>query len=436
MKKPVLHIVHCIDTEGPLDEDIQATFERLDYIFGIKLKPTRENLIALQLKKLDLGGVEEIVAKTFSPELLKYNRNWADISVMLDLALSESFRKKVIDDFGNGWVYSWHCMDHVNCFDNPRHKDFGYGNIFRFYKNKLEELGSTQDEINWHYHPLSLTKNPTHTASSYLNNYGDILQILCRRVIENNWFPTVNRPAFHTERPDSHSFLEHWIPFDYANQVVDGEQDQHELTHGRFADWSRASKSWRGYHPNHDDYQVSGNCKRLIFRILNIGTRHRALNTSHFHEAFKEASEFGQSIIAFADHDYRDITLDVTEARKMLLQVRDTYKDVDIKFSGAEEAVRELMNYNNTVSPELVSYLVGNRLEIKLIKGEIFGPQPFLALKTKTGMYFHDNLDVIEPGKTWSFIFDEQTLCIEYISKIGVGTAGKYGKYSVSLIEL
>ena len=49
MKKPVLHIVHCIDTEGPLDEDIQATFERLDYIFGIKLKPTRENLIALQL---------------------------------------------------------------------------------------------------------------------------------------------------------------------------------------------------------------------------------------------------------------------------------------------------------------------------------------------------------------------------------------------------
>ena len=94
------------------------------------------------------------------------------------------------------------------------------------------------------------------------------------------------------------------------------------------------------------------------------------------------------------------------------------------------------MNYNNTVSPELVSYLDGNRLEIKLIKGEIFGPQPFLAIKTKTGMYFHDNLDVIEPGKTWSFIFDEQTLSIENISKIGVGTAGKYGKSSVSLIEL
>ena len=37
MEKPILHIVHCIDTEGPLDEDIYATFERLNYIFGIKL---------------------------------------------------------------------------------------------------------------------------------------------------------------------------------------------------------------------------------------------------------------------------------------------------------------------------------------------------------------------------------------------------------------
>lgn len=52
MKKPILHIVHCIDTEGPLDEDLQATFERLKYIFGIHLKPTRENLNLIQLKKL------------------------------------------------------------------------------------------------------------------------------------------------------------------------------------------------------------------------------------------------------------------------------------------------------------------------------------------------------------------------------------------------
>lgn len=269
-----------------------------------------------------------------------------------------------------------------------------------------------------------------------MNNYSDILQILCRRIIDNSWFPTVNRPAFHTERPDSHSFLEHWIPFDYANQALDGEQDQFELNHGRFADWSRASKSWRGYHPSHDDYQTEGNCNRLIFRILNIGTRHRALKLKHFHEAFQEAKQHGQSIISFADHDYRDITKDVDAARSMLSSVRDMYQDVDIKFSGAEEAIRDLKDYNHKQSPELELQLIGNRLEIRLLKGEIFGPQPFLSIKTKFGIYFHDNLDIIVPHKIWSYYFDEQTLYLDTISKIGIGTAGKYGKCFVKVIEL
>ena len=436
MKRPILHIVHCIDTEGPLDEDIYATFERLEYIFNIKLKPSIENLKAIQQKKIDLSGLEDQVAKAFSPEILNYNRNWSDISKMLNVALSKDFRNKITDDFENGWVYSWHCMDHITCFDNPRHKDFGYGNIFRYYKNKLEETNSTQDEINWHYHPLSLTKNPTHTASSYLNNYSDLLKILCRRIIDDSWFPIVNRPAFHTERPDSHSFLENWIPFDYANQSLTGIQDQFELTNGRFSDWSRASKSWRGYNPSHHDYQTEGNCNRLIFRILNVGTRHRALKTEHFHEAFSEARQYGQAILAFADHDYRNITKDVEKVRDMLTSVKTMYGDVDVKFSGAEEAIINLKHYENFESPEFEILIEGNRLTVKLIKGLIFGPQPFLAIKTKTGDYYHDNLDVIEPFKIWSYYFDEQTLQLETISKVGIGSAGKYGKRSVKVLHL
>jgi len=33
-------IVHCIDTEGPLDETLQATFTRIYEIFGIKFEPS------------------------------------------------------------------------------------------------------------------------------------------------------------------------------------------------------------------------------------------------------------------------------------------------------------------------------------------------------------------------------------------------------------
>jgi len=435
-KSPVLHIVHCIDTEGPLIEDLQATFDRLESIFGIKLFPTKENLLGIQCKKFDFGGLEDKIAKTFSTNLLKYNTSWTAISKMLDIALSDKFRREVVDDFGGGWVYSWHCMDHIGYTDNPRHKDIGYGNVFRFYKAKLKEYNSIQDEINWHFHPLSLTRNPTHTASSYNNNYDVLLQIICRRIIDEQWFPTVNRPGFHTERPDSHSFLEHWLPFDYANQVVDGQQDQHELSNGRFADWQRASKSWRGYHPDHYDYQKEGVCNRMIFRCLNVGTRHRALTVGHFHEAFREARETGGAIVAFADHDYRDIMPDVNEARSMLLEVRNNYPDVLIKFSGAESAISSLMRFEEKTPPSFNIQLIENRLDISLVKGEIFGPQPFLAMKTKDNSYYHDNLDVIEPASHWSYVFDAQTMPLDCISKIGVGSAGKYGKSDVFVLDV
>ena len=43
---PVMHIVHCIDTEGPLTEDINETFKRLKVIFQIDIEPSKDNLIS------------------------------------------------------------------------------------------------------------------------------------------------------------------------------------------------------------------------------------------------------------------------------------------------------------------------------------------------------------------------------------------------------
>ena len=313
-----LYIVHCIDTEGPLNETLDATFERLESIFDIKLNPTKENLRLIQNKEIDLYGKEEAVAKCFSPELLKYNTNWKELELMLDDLLSETFRKEFPDDFENGWIYSWHCMDHIGYFNNPRHKDVGYGNILRFYKSKLISSNSKQDELNWHFHPLSLSRNSLQSATSYVNSYDVLVQILCRRILEDNWFPVVNRPGFHSERPDSHAFLEQWIPFDYANQACDEMEDQPDMSSGRFGDWTRAPKTWRGYHPSHDDYQEEGICRRIIFRCLNIGTRLRSLTQDHMREAFTEAKNSGTAILSFANHDYRDMRQDLDEFRNML----------------------------------------------------------------------------------------------------------------------
>ena len=427
----LLHLVHCIDTEGPLTETLAATFKRVSSVFGLTLPVTRDILVKLQNRELKLDGKEDAVARMVAPELLAYNTNWDKIRSMLDSLLSDEFRRRVLDDFGNGWVYSWHCMDHMKYDENPRHKDVGYGNVFRFYRNILDETCSKEDELNWHFHPRSITGNPLNAATNYTNSYTVLNEILCRRILEDGWFPVVNRPGFHAERPDSHAFLEQWIPFDYANQAYEYEGDQPDISGGRFGDWRRAPSSWRGYSPCHDDYQLPGACRRTIFRCLNVGTRLRTLKLDHVRQAFAEAKECGSAILAFSDHDYRDIHPDVEAVRSMIAEVRPEFPEVSLRFSGAEAAARDLLGVTATPSPLLSLRLEVNSLVVSLEQGDIFGPQPFLALKGRDGRVFHDNLDILEPGRLWTYTLDDQTLPASALSVAGVGAAGRHGGFHV-----
>jgi hypothetical protein len=50
----IVYINHHIDTEGPLWENIQDLFDRLNLIFEIDLEPTYKNLELLQNGQIDL----------------------------------------------------------------------------------------------------------------------------------------------------------------------------------------------------------------------------------------------------------------------------------------------------------------------------------------------------------------------------------------------
>ena len=130
MKKSLVHVVHCIDTEGPLKETIHATFERLEEMFGIELNPTYGTLKKLQDQSIDLNGIEKDVATVVSNKLLTYNDTWSPLDNMLDELLSKKFRNRLLDSYGNGWIYNWHCIDHVGFSENPRHRDLGFHKIF------------------------------------------------------------------------------------------------------------------------------------------------------------------------------------------------------------------------------------------------------------------------------------------------------------------
>ena len=430
----ILHIVHCIDTEGPLSENLNSTFKRIKSAFNIKIIPSFNNLEKIQNKKINLGKYTEAIAAMVNPKLLNYNNSWKKLNFMLKVIMSKKFRKLTVDDFGNGWKFSWHCVDHF-LKSNPRNKSIGYGKIFNFY-NKVLNINNVDDEINWHFHPASINKNPLAAATSLNNSMKTLLYILSRRIIDNKWFPTVNRPGFHSIRGDSNAFLEQWIPYDYANQRHDEKTDQIDLSFGRrFGDWYRAPKTWCGYHPDFHDYQKVGNCKRIIFRCLNLGTRIRNINTKHIIEAFTEAKKKKKAILAFASHDFRDFKEDLISIRDLIEKKRKIFPDVKIKFSKASEAAADIYGKNKKKLKIRMS-IKNNQIIIKLISGEIFGSQPFLAIKTKNNQYYHDNLDVIKPKKIWSYILDEQTIEKKYVEKIGFGSASLSGDFNVVVKKL
>ena len=86
-RKKIVHIVHCIDTEGPLYESFSAKFERIKDVFNINIKPTAKNLKKLKLKQIPLNGKEERIATLLSSHLINYNDTWKKIDKVSSLRI-------------------------------------------------------------------------------------------------------------------------------------------------------------------------------------------------------------------------------------------------------------------------------------------------------------------------------------------------------------
>ena len=441
MARPV-YVVHCVDTEGPLHESVEATFERLEAIFGIDLEPSVALLRQLQAGEVDLGGIEQAVRKVVDPHLLGYNDTWDKIDDMLASCMSPAFRERTVDSEGHGWVYNWFCVDHVDYDVNPRRRDMGYHNVYDHYQGVLRETGSAQDGVQFHYHPHGFRRVANHSATHWWASSDSLIQVLSRRVIDRRWFPAAHRAGFHVIRPDSHWFLEQHIPFDLSSQAVAPVADdsaQSGLDDGRWGDWRRAPVTWEPYHPAHDDYQARGSCRRWIARCLNIGTRYRLLSEEHVRQAFAEAEADRPVVLAFTNHDFRDMRPDIDGVRELVVRVGREFPDVPFLFSEAVTAMREALQLAAHPACELDVTLVqtGPSTHVMEVRSQVptFGPQPWLALRTLGGTYHHDNLDIDEPFHRWRYVFDEETFPLGALDAIGLAANNAYGVTTVVSVD-
>ena len=436
--KPTVYVVHCIDTEGPLNEDIVATFQRIKNLTGVELFPSKENLYRIQKKEINLNGYEDIAAKVFSKRLMSYNRNWNDIDKMLDRITSAEFRADHADSEGNGWVYSWFLVDLADFVINPRNRDIGYNNIFRHYESYYRQHGMNQDDFQWHAHPMSVYREAHRCATSYINS-PHIFESLCHRIIDCNNFPNCFRPGYHIERPDSHWLLEQYIPFDFGNQAIDLTEDdlkQEGPSSGRFGDWRRSPATWEYYNPSHDDYQTPGFCNRTIFRCLNVGTRLRLMTEKEVDKAFERAQQGYDTVLAFCDHDFRDMSYDVEDAYRYIKMSAEKYPDVRWINSKASDAACAVLKLTHKPI-ELEAFFdpeCKNRLIVKT-SIDSFGAQPFLAVKTKGGRYINDNFDLQLPNRMWSYTFDADSIHFDDVDKIGIATNSREGSGALVILD-
>ena len=82
-KKNKLFLVHCVDTEGPLVETLNATFKRLKDNKNIYLKASSRNLTKLQNKEINLNGRENEIADYIHKKRITYLENWNEVGNML-----------------------------------------------------------------------------------------------------------------------------------------------------------------------------------------------------------------------------------------------------------------------------------------------------------------------------------------------------------------
>ena len=442
MEKGVVHIVHHIDTEGPLYESLEVLFERLDLVFGIKLTPSIDNLNSLRNNKFPIKEeIHEELKKFIDPSLMKYNENWHQLEEMIKKINDKKFRNKFLDSYGNGWIYNWHIMDHVGFNnDNPRRRSYGHHTIYNFYEKLINNQKPKIDSLHWHFHPISFSKSAHIPATSYDNSMNILHEIITRRLIDKKNFPVVNRAGFHTVRFDSNLFLEQWMPFDASNQSVKNiPKFQTDMINGRYGDWRGAPGDWSIYNPAFNDWRKKGNLKRSISRVLNINSRHREVSESDIKLSFEKAKQGENVYLGITNHDWRDMYSELTNFRDKFDSIANKYSNVNFKHSESINAFRSCLKLEREdILKNKIDFkikIVGNILKVDLLNGDFFGPQPYLAIKTIDNKYFHDNFDFGETNKQFTYVFDEYTININRLEEICVASNDIYGNTCIKSLK-
>ena len=302
--------------------------------------------------------------------------------------MDDDWRHKYRDSFGNRPRFSWFIMSH----EAIRHAtNGGCCSVFdalSYYREAISDYG---DEIGWHYHHAdwcdldgdgksSWNQLTTFNGSQY--SHGTDLEIaeglLNCLLLERGFFPTSFRAGWVWEDNDFSRWLENVIPFDFSANPPNknGPSKQEPLRNQN--DWSRAPRSYGGYHPHFEDYQKVGARKRWIFRTIAPNNRRE------WEKIFRAATDTSQ-ILCFTAHSYDQLAADIDGFLPQLLQLAESAQ-VPIAFATASHAGAAISGKLESPPVTLELSKDGDKLLI-LADHPIFHEFPYCVLVDGSGNY-------------------------------------------------
>ena len=126
-----------------------------------------------------------------------------------------------------------------------------------------------------------------------------------------------------------------------------------------------------------------------------------------------------------------DMEKDFENVYKMLKSLHKSIK-LNLDFSDARDVFRNILKPPKKKLRFRVKFKK-NKIFISSNK-DIFGPQPFLAIKTKNKKYFHENFFIKKPFREWIYTFDRHN--VDTIDLDTFGFAANDNNGTTSLVKI
>lgn len=385
--KPIVLIVHCVDTEGPIGGNVRR----------------------------NLDGSKEFMD------------NWKDIKNSLTHITNKKFRSDHSDSLNNQFKLNWFIMDFTGFKTNPKNRIEKYNDTY----DNIKSLNTSVDSFHWHYHQPPKCGTGDMWSDDWENS-NEHYNILGNRIIERNDFPECYRAGGTIEDNKCSLWLEDNLMIDYSNRVSHRSQ----YTENIFDfNWYNASSEWGYYHPDKENFINKGNMKRLIARCVDLKSRLHELNQNQIDQVFLQSKKESKPILlSYFSHDHRDMVPETMKSIEMIRKASEKH-NVEFKWCDALEAIQILKN----IKPEKVKIGIAkmpkNILKIHFNK-EIYQKNPFVYTQDIFGKISYHKLKLERVPNCPVYLLRCFLNINKDMKKIGIACTSMSGNKSILVKEL